>query len=153
MSKRKITLETLKNDLDSYSTTVSSTVRTTALGVIAALWAVFTADGIVVQATTIMEIPTNLAVRSAFVFSSAALLCDVIQYVSSYWMTSIGYDRFENIIDENKQAEFLYDKTNLGTFGVILYQLGFYLFPFKLALAIFSAVSFVFVAFGIDIKL
>lgn len=144
------TLVDLKEELHWYSGAVSNAVRTTAFGVIAAIWAIFTADGIVVQTSGLFDVPTKISVRLAFIFSSAALLTDLVQYVSAYWMTNIGYGRFEKRLSGDASAKFLYNTDNLGCFGVFLYKLSFWLLPLKLVFAVLSAVAFLFLAFGID---
>ncbi len=145
------TLDDLKKELHWYSGAVSKAVRTAAFGVIAAIWAIFTADGIVLQASGLFGVSTNLSVRLAFVFSSAALLTDIVQYVSAYWMTNIGYGRFETKLSGNASAKFLYNTDNLGCFGLFLYKLSFWLFPLKLVFAVLSALAFLFLAFGVDV--
>lgn len=146
------TLDDLKKELHWYSGAVSNAVRTAAFGVIAAIWAIFTADGIVLQASGLFGMPTKISVRLAFIFSSGALLTDIVQYVSAYWMTSIGYGRFETRLSGDVSAKFIYNKVNLGSFGVFLYKLSFWLFPLKLIFAVLSALAFVFLAFGVDIS-
>ena len=144
-----IKLDDLKKQLDWYSNAVSTSVRTTAFGVIAAIWAVFTADGISISPTSIFGIETEIAVKLAFVFAGGALLTDILQYVAVYWMTNIGVDNWELAQSKKKQVEFYYDRANLGMWGLILYNVSFILFPCKLILAILSAVAFVFLAFSV----
>jgi hypothetical protein len=96
--------------------------------------------------------PTHLSVRLAFIFAAGTLLTDILQYVAAYWMTSIGYDKFETATSKNKKATFCYDRKNLGRFGVFLYRFSFVLFPCKLVLAILSAVAFLFLAFAISVS-
>ena len=147
-----LSLDELKKQLDWYSGSVSSAVRTTSFGVIAAIWAVFTADGISLQSSGLFGVPTHFSVRMAFVFAGGALLTDILQYVAAYWMTSIGFDKLEKASSQKKQVKFCYDRKNLGLFGAFLYKLSFVLFPCKLVLAILSAVAFLFLAFGVYIK-
>ncbi len=148
----RVTLEDLREQLNWYSGSVSSAVRTTSFGVIAAIWAIFTADGISLNANGLFDVPSYIYVRLTFVFAAAALFADILQYVTSYWMTSIGYDNYENTLAENKDAEFYYDDENLGLLGLALYKLGFLLFPAKLILSILSALIFFILAFGITIN-
>lgn len=139
----------LRDELNWYSTSVSASVRTTAFGVIAAIWAIFTADGLTLTDATTMGISTSMAVKFSFVFASAGLLADILQYISSYWMYSIGIDKHEAFLAKEKDKEFFYNKECLGLFGMFLYKFSFYLFPFKLGLVIFSAVCFLLVAFNV----
>ncbi len=60
----------LQKDRDWYSEAVSKAVRATAFGIIAAIWAVFTADGIEILAKGLFGVPTSLLVKLAFVFAS-----------------------------------------------------------------------------------
>lgn len=141
----------LKDQLDWYSSTISNAVRTTSFGVIAAIWAIFTANGLSLGETGLFGASSQLLVRLAFVFASGALLSDILQYVSAYWMTSIGYDKYEVDLENDSSKKFFYNKECLGSWGCLLYSLGFVLFPLKLVLAIFSAFSFLFLAFGVSI--
>ena len=146
-----ISLKDLGEQLNWYSSSVSSAVRATAFGVIAAIWAIFTADGISLESSGLLGVPTQSSVRSAFILAAGALFTDILQYVAAYWMTSIGYDKFEAVFSQNEQATFSYDRENLGRFGVFLYGCSFLLFRCKLVLAILSAVAFLFLAFGISV--
>ena len=146
-----LSLEDLRKQLDWYSSSVSSAVRATSFGVIAAIWAIFTADGISLESSGLFGVPTYLAVRLAFIFAAGALLTDILQYVAAYWMTSIGYDKFETASSKKEQATFSYDRENLGRFGVFLYRFSFILFPCKLVLAILSALAFLLLAFGVSV--
>jgi hypothetical protein len=146
-----ISYDDLKDQLNWYSSSVSSAVRTTAFGVIAAIWAVFTADGISLKEHGLFGVPTELSVKLAFIFAGGALLTDILQYVATYWMTSIGVDRWEANEADGKKVEFYYDRDNLGGFGTFLYRASFVLFPCKLVLAILSAVAFLFLAFGVTV--
>jgi hypothetical protein len=147
-----LSYDDLKKQLDWYSASVSTAVRTTAFGVIAAIWAVFTADGISLNHNGLLGVPTSLSVKWAFVFAGGALMTDILQYVSAYWMTSIGFDRFEAAEEETNSVEFHYDSENLGIFGAFLYHVSFILFPCKLILAILSALAFLFLAFAVDVS-
>ena len=143
----------LKEQLNWYSGAISSAVRTTSFGVIAAIWAIFTADGLTIKKATLFGLSTSDSVTAAFVCASGSLLADILQYVCAYWMTSICVDKFEVARENNKRVEFYYDRKCLGGFGLILYKVSFYLLPIKLILAIASAVSFVFVAFSVSLSI
>jgi hypothetical protein len=141
--------EELREQLNWYSTTVSASVRTTAFGVIAALWAIFTADDLSLTEVTIFGISTSTAVKLAFIFASSTLLADILQYVSSYWMYNIGMNKHEaSDVVENKK-EFYYNSECLGKLGISLYNVSFYLFPAKLLLVVLSASSFLLLAFSV----
>ena len=146
-----LSLKDLRNQLDWYSNSVSSAVRATSFGVIAAIWAVFTADGISLESSGLFGVSTHSSVRLAFIFAAGAFLTDILQYVAAYWMTSIGYDKFETVSSQNEKAKFYYNRENLGPYGVFLYRFSFVLFPIKLVLAILSAVAFLFLAFGVSV--
>lgn len=141
----------LKAQLDWYSNSISNAVRTTSFGVIAAIWAIFTADGLSLSPTGLFGVSSQSSVQLAFIFASGALLSDILQYVSAYWMTSIGYSKYEADLENENEKKFFYSKECLGRWGHFLYNLGFLLFPLKLILAILSACSFVFLAFSVSI--
>ena len=147
----KTSFDDLKKELNFFSGAVSGAVRTTAFGVIAAIWAIFTADGISLQQSGLFGVPTELLVKLAFVLAGGAILTDILQYVCSYYMTSMGVDRWDVAEEEGKEVDFAYDKDNLGAIGFYLYRASFLLFPVKLVLAILSAVSFFFIAFAVTI--
>ena len=142
-------LDDLKGQLNWYSSSVSSAVRTTAFGVIAALWAIFSAEGLSLSESGLFGLPTDFSVRWVFVFASAALLTDILQYVSAYWMTNICVDKYELAKESKPDIAFYYNDQCLGKFGHILYRLSFYLFPTKLILAIASSLLFVILVFGV----
>lgn len=142
--------EELKGQLDWYSQSISNAVRTTSFAVIAAIWAIFTAGGLSLLETGLFGVSSQLSVQLAFIFASGALLSDILQYVSAYWMTNIGYGRFEADLERDNDKKFFYSKECLGSLGHFLYNLGFLLFPLKLILAILSACSFVFLAFSVS---
>lgn len=137
----------LRDQLNWYSTTISASVRTTAFGVIAAIWAIFTADDLTLTEVSFWGIQTSTSVKLAFIFASATLLADILQYVSSYWMYNIGIDKHEAL--ENEQKEFFYNKECLGWRGILFYKLSFFLFPAKLILVVLSAASFLLLTFSV----
>jgi hypothetical protein len=141
--------EELREQLNWYSTTVSASVRTTAFGVVAALWAIFTAEDLSLTEISIFGISTSTAVKLAFVFASSTLLADILQYVSSYWMYNIGMDKHETLNDGETKKDFYYNSECLGHFGIFLYKVSFYLFPAKLLLVVLSAASFLLLAFSV----
>ena len=126
-----ISFDDLKKELNWYSTSVSTAVRTTAFGVIAAIWAVFTADGITLNTDGVFGMPTDLYVKASFIFAGAALLVDILQYVASYWMTSIGVDNWEKAERNKQEVNFTYGKECLGRFGYFLYRVSFILFSIQ----------------------
>ncbi len=141
----------LQKNQDWYSQAVSKGVRSTAFGIIAATWVVFTAEGIELLANGLLGVPTAVLVRLAFILASAVLIVDVLQYISALWMTSIGMDRWDKRESAGEKVEFYYDLDNLGWFGLALYWLNFGLFPIKLILAIAGGLSFFFFAFAITV--
>ena len=142
--------EDLKKELDWYSSSISTVVRTTGFGVIAGIWALFTADGLVLADKGLFGVSTEIAVRFSFICASGALFCDIVQYVSAYWMTSIGYSKFETKLEVNNSEEFYYTKEYLGGWGKTLYSLVGVFFVFKLIFAVGAALSFVFLVFGVS---
>lgn len=139
----------LDESLNWYSDTVSKAVRTVAFGTIAGVWAVLTADRLTLTDTIAFGWSTSIVVTAAFVFSSFALLADIVQYVAAYKMTDIGIDRWEDKDSKGEPVEFYYDKVNLGRWGYFLYQLNYRLFRVKFALAILAGTAFVIFAFAI----
>ena len=144
-----VSYDDLTKDLRWYSEAVSKGVRTTAFGTIAAIWAVFTADGIVLLPTALFGLPTSLLVKLAFIFASVTLLADVLQYIAALWMTNIGMDRLDKREEPGDTVELYYDRDNLGRLGITLYWLNFVLLPVKLILALAAGTSFVFFAFAV----
>lgn len=145
-----MTLEKLHEELNWYSGSVSVAVRTTAFGVMAAIWAMFTAQGLELGHVGLFGIPTQNSIRFAFVFASLTLLADILQYVCAYWMTSICVDRLEDASEKGQDLQLYYNRDCLGGWGILLYRTSFILFPTKMILAILSALSFVALAFGVS---
>jgi len=145
-----LNFDDLTEQLEWYSAAVSNAVRTTAFGVIAALWAIFTAQNLDLSETGLLA--TSTLVKMAFVFASSALLADMIQYIVVYWMTNICVDRFESKVQhsDEKDIDFFYNSDCMGLFGFFLYKLSFYLLTSKLILAIASALTFLTLAFTIS---
>lgn len=137
----------LKELFNWYSTAISTAVRTTSFGVIGAIWAVFTADGLSVETTGLLGVSTQDSVKAAFMLASAAIFADIFQYACGYFMSKVGMERLQ----KNPTAKFSYNVDNLGCFGYALYRLSFALFLAKLMLAVSSAVAFFFVAFAISV--
>lgn len=146
-----VDFKALQKDLTWYSEAVSKGVRATAFGIIAAIWAVFSAEGIKLLANGLLGVPTGMLVRLAFIFASAALIVDVLQYISALWMTNIGMDRWEKRESAGEKVEFYYNRDNLGWFGMALYWLNYGLFPTKLILAVAGGLTFFFFAFAINV--
>ena len=145
-----VSFEDLQKDLHWYSEALSKGVRAMALGIIAGLWAIFTADGIELLPHGLVGLPTSLLVRLAFILASATLVVDLLQYIAALWMTNIGIDKWEGREDESEEVEFSYDQDHLGHFGLALYWLSFLLFPAKLILAVCGGLSFVALAFAVS---
>jgi len=134
-----------------YAESVGKGVRAMALGTIAAIWAVMSADGVTLEGAGLFGLSTSGLVTAAFVFASGALFLDLLQGVSAFWMYYIGLERWELREKEQKSFSFAYDKKHLGKFGVFLYWMNTVLFPGKLFLAILAGGTFVCLAFAITL--
>ena len=146
-----ISFDDLTKQFKEYSDLVSKGVRTVAFGTIAAIWAVATADGITLNQTGLFQIPTEYLVRASFVLAAAALLADLLQYITAYWMTSIGIDKWDEREAHGEKVEFYYDKKNLGCWGELLYKLSFKLLPLKLSLSVLGATAFLFLTVAVTV--
>lgn len=147
-----IPLRELISEYKSRSENITKAVRAMALGVIAALWAIFTAEGVTVADTGLFELSSDLLVKVSFVCATATLLTDLLHYCVVLWMTTIGIDRYEDRLSQGKKVEFFYDEENLGRFGYSLYWVGYWLFPAKVIIALFSGFSFVMMAFAVGLN-
>ena len=134
-----------------YAESVGKGVRIMALGTIAAIWAVMSADGVTLEGAGLFGLSTSGLVTAAFVFASGALFLDLLQGVSAFWMYYIGLEKWEVRKKEEKSFSFAYDKKHLGKFGVFLYWMNTVLFPGKLFLAILAGGTFVCLAFAITL--
>jgi hypothetical protein len=143
--------EALQKNLDWYSEALSKTIRVTAIAIIAALWTIFTADEVNLGTTGLFGLPTETLVRSCFVFASATLLLDALQYIAAYWMTVIALDRYDTRASAGRKVKFYYDQENLGKSGLALYWSNFWLFPAKLIVAVAGGLSFFALAFAIQL--
>ena len=69
-----------------YAESVGKGVRAMALGTIAAIWAVMSADGITLNEAGLFGLCTSSLVTAAFVLASGALFLDFLQGVAAFWM-------------------------------------------------------------------
>ena len=152
MKEKGLTLDKLEGQLNWYSEAISKAVKTTALGIIAAIWAIFTADKLSINSTGLCGMPTDIAVQLAFVSAGGALLVNIIKDAANFWMTSIGYVRYEAQGKPRDEASFYYDEKNLGKFGQFLYRMDLWLFGFQLALAVLGACAFFTLVFAISVS-
>jgi hypothetical protein len=120
-------LKRLKEDHQWVTNTISNSVRVISFGVIAAIWAVTTTDGISLQTTNWLGISTSLSAKFVFIFASGALLTDILHYIAFYRMNKIAYIKYENrlrdVEEGDKEITFSYNEENLGCLGLFLYRL------------------------------
>ena len=135
-----------------FAESVGKAVRVISLGTIGAIWAVMSADGVTLENTALFTIPTAFLVKFAFVFASAALLFDLLQGVTAFWMYHIGLEKWDNREDVDEKFSFAYDREHLGRFGVFLYWSNTACLPCKLILAILAGVMFVCLAFAVSLS-
>jgi hypothetical protein len=110
------------------------------------------AERVILEPTALFSFSTPLLVKLAFVFASAALLVDLLQGISAFWMYYIGLEKWEQRKEEVETFSFAYDKEHLGRLGVVLYWSNTAFFPIKLILAILAGATFVCLAFAISIS-
>ena len=135
-----------------YAESVGKGVRAMALGTIAAIWVVMSADGVTLKEAGLFALSTSGLVTAAFVFASGALVLDLLQGVAAFWMYYIGLEKWEVRKKNNESFSFAFDKRHLGNFGVFLYWMNTLLFPGKLFLAILAGGTFVCLAFAITLS-
>lgn len=147
-----IPFEELVDSNKVFSDAVGRGVRIIAFGVIAAVWAVLTADRISLASTGLWGLSTPALVTYTFIFASTTLLADIVQYVAAYWMTSIGINRWDAAEQAGKEIEFFYNKTNLGTLGICLYWLNRATLFVKIMLALAAGATFVALSIAIELS-
>ena len=147
---RSVSREKLDDELKWHSDTVSKSVRTTAFAAIAGVWAVMTAQRLVIGLTGAFGISSAFLVTWTFVLASATLLADIVQYVAAYLMTNRGIDRWEAKEEEDQETDFSYDVEHLGKWGMILYWINYWAFRIKLTTAVLAGLTFVLFAFSIE---
>ena len=134
-----------------YAESVGKGVRAIALGTIGAIWAVLSADGVSLGETALFELRTSSLVKLAFVFASSALLFDLLQGITAFWMYHIGLEKWEKRKTNKTKFSFLFDKEHLGELGVFLYWSNTAFFPLKLILALLAGTMFVCLTFAISL--
>ncbi|MCG7974901.1 MAG: hypothetical protein JAZ16_07585 [Candidatus Thiodiazotropha taylori] len=135
-----------------YAESVGKGVRAMALGTIGAIWAVLSADGVSLEDTALFGFPSQFLVKLAFVFASAALLSDLLQGITAFWMYHLGLEKWEKQERNNEEFTFAYDREHLGLFGILLYWSNTAFFPIKLILAIMAGATFVCLAFAVTLN-
>jgi hypothetical protein len=146
----EVTFDDLTRELHWHSETVSKGVRATAFGTIAAIWAIYTADGIAIDEQTIFGLRSGVFTKWAFVLASGALLADILQYCCALWMYNIGINKCQSREASGEEFEFQYTRKYLGWFGAFLYHFSYWIYPAKLVMAIGGGFCFVFFAFAIS---
>ncbi len=146
-----IKYEDVTSEYKWYAESVGKGVRAIALGTIGAIWAVMSAEGIILEDTALFGFSTPFLVRLAFVFASAALVFDLLQGITAFWMYHIGLEKWEKRKKKKEEFSFAYDREHLGRLGVFLYWSNTAFFPSKLILAILAGVTFVCLAFAISL--
>lgn len=135
-----------------YAESIGKGVRAIALGTIGAIWAVMSAEGVILEDAGLFDFSTSILVKLTFVFASAALLFDLLQGITAFWMYHIGLEKWENKKKKIEEFSFAYDREHLGRFGVFLYWSNTAFFPTKLILAILAGATFVCLAFAISLS-
>jgi hypothetical protein len=147
-----IKYEDVTNDYKWYAEFVGKGIRVISLGTIGAIWAVMSADGVILEDVALCGLSTSLLVKLAFVFASAALLFDLLQGVTAFWMYHIGLEIWEKREKNIEEFSFAYDEEHLGKFGVFLYWSNTVIFPIKLILAILAGIMFVSLTFAVSLN-
>ena len=146
-----VSLETLRIQYKWFTEALTKSIRLGVLSIIAALWALLTADKISLNATAPFGFDTNVLGHGVFLFAGTAILLDFLQYISTVWMTSIGIDRYEISLGEDENADFSYDEEHLGCWGITLYSVSTWFFVLKMLAAFLCFMSFIVLTFAIDL--
>lgn len=146
-----IKYDDLTDEYKWYAESVGKGVRAMAVGTIAAIWVVMSANGVTLAESGLFGLPASGLVRAAFIFASAALFLDLLQGIAAFWMLHIGLEKWETRRAKDESVSFSYDKESLGKFGVFLYWANTWLFPGKLFLATLAGATFVCLAFAVTL--
>jgi len=121
-------LDALAKDLDTYSATISTQVRTIALGVLGLSWAMLLGGQSVDAVASKLPRPWVIGISGACLI---ALLLDLFQYLLDYKATAAAYDKAAKV-DGNDEDTTVDDQS-------FAYRAAFFCYRAKLLLAIGAA--------------